>query len=441
MHLQLGYRHEKLVLLLVAVTALSFVHYISAQDTSRLALTQSLVLDGSVRIDRWHEKTIDKAFFGDHYYSDKAPGVSFLAAPSFALMRELHLVDEASARNGVWNKQPLLWLLRVLTGGAGFLAAVALVGRTAESIAADTGAATALAFGLGTLVMPFAATTFGHVLAAALGFGCFVAVWNAAICKRNAWLFAGGVCGGLACVVEYQAAVITAVVFLYVAARGARGALVFACGVLPGVLALALYNVAAFDSPHHLSYRYVASERFAEQQAKGLFGIGIPDPDALARVLMSRHGLLVESPVLVLAAIGLALLWQKGARSEAAVCATISLLFLLMDSGYFDPFGGVSPGPRFFIPALPFLALGLACAFERWRRVTVFVTMISIASMLYQTATWSGVPHWLTIWSLIGAPRFVAAVFVCSLAFAALAIANRTVSPGIEPFKQTYRKP
>ena len=42
--------------------------------------------------------------------------------------------------------------------------------------------------------------------------------------------------------------------------------------------------------------------------------------------------------------------------------------------------------------------------------------MISIASMLYQTATWSGVPHWLTIWSLLGAPRFVAAVFVCSVA-------------------------
>jgi hypothetical protein len=136
---------------------------------------------------------------------------------------------------------------------------------------------------------------------------------------------------------------------------------------------------------------------------------------------------LVESPVLVLAAIGLAHLWRKGARSEAAVCAAISLLFLLMDSGYFDPFGGVSPGPRFFIPALPFLALGLACAFERWRRLTVFATMISIASMLYQTATWSGVPHWLTIWSLLGAPRFVAAVFVCSVAFAALAIANRTV--------------
>ena len=61
--MQLSYRHEKLVLLLVAVTALSFVHYISAQDTSRLALTQSLVLDGSVRIDRWHDDTIDKAFF------------------------------------------------------------------------------------------------------------------------------------------------------------------------------------------------------------------------------------------------------------------------------------------------------------------------------------------------------------------------------------------
>ena len=113
--MQLSYRHEKLVLLLVAVTALSFVHYISAQDTSRLASpnpSSSTARFGSTA----GMTTPSTRPSSGHYYSDKAPGVSFLAAPSFALMRELGLVDEASARNGVWNEQPLLWLLRVLTG-------------------------------------------------------------------------------------------------------------------------------------------------------------------------------------------------------------------------------------------------------------------------------------------------------------------------------------
>jgi hypothetical protein len=44
--------------------------------------------------------------------------------------------------------------LRVLTGRLGFLAVVFLVGRVAESLAAGTGAATATAFGLGTLALP-----------------------------------------------------------------------------------------------------------------------------------------------------------------------------------------------------------------------------------------------------------------------------------------------
>jgi hypothetical protein len=366
--------------------------------------------------------------FEGHYYTDKAPGVSLLAVPAFALMREISLVDDETARTGVWDKRGLLWLLRVLTGGMGFLAAVTLVGRSAESIAAGTGALSAAAFGLGTLALPFAATVFGHVVAAAFAFASFVAAWNGKASRRSrpAWLFAAGVCGGLAVVVEYQAAVITAVIFTYVAIIGARAALVFASGLLPGAIALALYNVAAFDSALHLSYRYVATQQFAERQEQGLFGIGVPDPDSLARVLLSRHGLLVESPVLLLAAIGLALLWRRGARAEAAACGVISLLFLLIDSGYFDPFGGVSPGPRFFIPALPFLALGLACAFERWRVLTVGATVVSVAIMLYHAGIWSG-SSFVTVWSLLGAPKPMSVVFVCATALAALAIASRTV--------------
>ena len=45
----------------------------------------------------------------------------------------------------------------------------------------------------------------------------------------------------------------------------------------------------------------------------------------------------------------------------------IGLVLILLTSGYYDPVGGLSPGARFFTPALPFLAVGLPCAFRRWR--------------------------------------------------------------------------
>ena len=40
----------------------------------------------------------------------------------------------------------------------------------------------------------------------------------------------------------------------------------------------------------------------------------------------------------------------------AGVAAGMTVAFVLSDAGYFLPYGGNSPGPRFLVPALPFLA-------------------------------------------------------------------------------------
>ena len=65
-----GYRGEWLVVVLVAVAAVSFF-YANSQDESRFGLTQALYEDGSVRIDRFvTPDTGDKALFDGHYYSD-----------------------------------------------------------------------------------------------------------------------------------------------------------------------------------------------------------------------------------------------------------------------------------------------------------------------------------------------------------------------------------
>ena len=56
--------------------------------------------------------------------------------------------------------------------------------------------------------------------------------------------------------------------------------------------------------------------------------------------------------------------------------------------GYYDPYGGDSPGPRFFIPALPFLALGLAPAFARWRAPTAVLAAASVLASTAVLLTW-----------------------------------------------------
>jgi hypothetical protein len=193
--------------------------------------------------------------------------------------------------------------------------------------------------------------------------------------------------------------------------RSLSAVLALAAGALPAILALGAYHWAAFGNPFHTGYTYSANS-YAEQQREGFYGIGAPDPDTIYRILLTRHGLLAATPILVLAAAGLVLLWRAGRRPEAVVCSATSIAFLLTNSGYFEPYGGASPGPRFFAVALPFLAVGLAPAFARWPRLTAAAAVFSIAAMSLDASTMSfslsalgSVDLTETIWSLAGAPR------------------------------------
>ena len=398
-----AYRHEWLLLGLIALTALTFYHDAGAQDTSRLALTQAVYADHSLRVDLWGRGSSDITIYDGHYYSDKAPGMSFLALPAYALLRGSGLVSAGDERAGVWQKRSALFILRLVTGGIAFLIAVFLVGRVAEALAEGTGAASATAFGLGTLMLPLAGTMFGHVTAATLAFAGFVTAWSGLRACSNLRMLVAGLLTGAAFIVEYQSAVIALVVLVYVLTRSAPSAVPFFGGALVSVAALGAYNSAAFDSPFHFSYGYVREE-FADLQDAGLFGIGVPNADSMQIALFSSKGLLVQSPVLVLAAAGLVLAWRAGLRAEAVACGAVAAVLVMISAGYFDPMGGLSPGARFMVPALPFLTVGLPLTFRRWPVATLVTMEISVVAMFYRAGVWSHVDvrEFDNVWGILG---------------------------------------
>src|SRR5690242_16989898 len=93
----------------IVVAAFSFAYGAGWPDVSRLALTHLVVFDGSIRIDRFASQTQDRADFGGHSYSDKAPGMSFAAVPVLEAARAVGAVDSADRRQGVWHDRWLLW--------------------------------------------------------------------------------------------------------------------------------------------------------------------------------------------------------------------------------------------------------------------------------------------------------------------------------------------
>jgi hypothetical protein len=362
-----------LLLLLVAAATLTVVHPPGAQDTSRMCLTRAIV-SGHLWSDRCLRGNLDRAQFAGHLYSDKAPGLSVLAVPAAELVQ----LPAPARWHGSGDLR--LWLVRLSTGGLAILACALLIGRIAEGLEPGWGGAALVTFAAGTLMSSLAVDNFDAVPAAALGFGAFLLAWRG----KSAL---AGLLAGIGIVVEYQVLLVALPLGGYIALAGGRRFLRYVLGAVPGLALLGAYDWVAFGSPWHLSYRYVAP-RFASQQAGGFFGIHAPRWHAIRIVLLGTRGLLVNAPVLAAATIGLALLWRRGLRAEAGLCGLVAMLFLALEFGYFDPFGGISPGPRFFVPALPFVAVGLAPAFAARRTATAALAVASVISSTAVLLSW-----------------------------------------------------
>jgi hypothetical protein len=172
-----------------------------------------------------------------------------------------------------------------------------------------------------------------------------------------------------------------------------RRAAAYAAGGAAGILPLLAYNRWAFGSPLHLSYANNVKNQGTTGHdtlwgsSQGLFGVKTPRLHTTLELLFAPRGLLTLTPVAAAGALGTILLYRRGRRAEAVVIAAVACAVFLYGSGYYGPFGGFSPGPRYLIPVLPFLAVSLGLAFRRFPLTTAALAAVSALSMLAATTT------------------------------------------------------
>ena len=67
------------------------------------------------------------------------------------------------------------------------------------------------------------------------------------------------------------------------------------------------------------------SSSAADQEAnkRGLFGVSAPDFRVLVELLFSPIGLLILTPVMIVGAVGLVLVYRRGHRLEASVAGAV----------------------------------------------------------------------------------------------------------------------
>jgi hypothetical protein len=377
------------VLFLLAVT---FAYAVLLQppgcnQTAHYALVQSL-FHGSARIDTFHNETCDTAYFGGHYYAAKAPGLAFASLGWFAA---LDAVDAVPANPSLGRAFPTamlglprraLWQVGLVGAVLPALGLLLLLRPVVERISPGLGRPVAATVGLGTLILPFATVFFSHVLGAFLAFAAFALLFL----RRRPLL--AGLAAGLAVTVEFPLALVVVALAAYAWPRTAR----FAAGAVIGIVPLAAFNAWAVGSPFRLSYANAVLEPGKSghdvlgANSSGFFGIGVPSARVAAELLLSPRGLFILSPATGAAAAGLVLLWRRGFAREAVLAAGLFVAFLVYNAGYYVPFGGYVPGPRFLIVALPFLALGLGPALAAWPAVVAVLAAFSVGAMTVATA-------------------------------------------------------
>ena len=403
--------------------------------------------DGQANIDRWHWQTKDKAWVDGHFYSVNAQGLPLLTLPEYmaldvagawSVSREA--ADSAShAAHPRWappghsypyvmqygfdphramrvetqveDEAPMVWALTLLGAVIPAIVLLLLVRWAGDRIQPGYGTAAAVTLGLGTILMTFAAEYFSHVAAAALGFATFAILFREREGPpRLLPVAAAGLVAGLAVTFEYPLGLLGIILFVYALSRPVPRlprALTYGAAAVIGAAPALAFNWWALGSPLDFAYSSAVAIQGLSGHAvlglndPGFFGIAVPRPSAALDLLVASRGILTLTPVLAVALVGAVLMRNTERRAEANVVLAVAAVFFVYNSGYWLPFGGGTPGPRFLIPAMPFLALGWAVSYKRLPALTLAMAVPSFLLMLVGsmtfpligqngTSTWAG---------------------------------------------------
>ncbi len=387
---------------------------------------------GQAQIDQWHWNTNDKAWVDGHYYSVKSPGMAAISTPLYDAIEGLggDKLARAAATNAdrtahpkwgyngvipienfgydvergqrvqasIKDLTPLIWALTLLAAVIPGVLLLLAVRWAADRFVPGYGTAAAITLGLATVVMTFAAEFFSHVISAGLGFAAFCLLMKEREKEPSLGLVAvAGLLAGLAVTFEFQTGLVGVVLFGYALSRRTdwlrRGA-VYGAGAVAGALPMLAFNYWAFGNPLKLAYGYAVDFPGASGHdvlglnSAGFFGITMPRLDSAVDLLFAGRGLLILTPILIMGVVGTFMMRRDQHRAEANTILAVAAVYFLYNSGYWLPFGGGTPGPRFLIPAMPFVAVGLAYAYKRLPALTLGLAIPSGLMMLAATLTY-----------------------------------------------------
>jgi hypothetical protein len=372
----------------VALGAAWFAQGGAMNQNSRYDLTRAIVESGTLRIDRYAANTMyDRSEHDGHLYSDKAPGLSLVAAPVYAITRHLGPSSPPERSPDTLELHLLTFFTVGLASAFGAVVLLELLLSLGLSVGASTLAV--IAWSLGTNAFGYATLFISHQLVAALFIGSFASAHFARGAPEKSAqrrLALSGLLASWAVVSEYPAAPLAALAMahaLWVA--GPRRLWPFVVGAAIPAAVLGGFNALCFGSPFRLGYTQLSHHHFRGVIASGFMGLTTPRVEIIGRALFGEYrGLLPYSPFLVFLVPGAVVMLRDATKRPYAIGCLVGFVYgLVLVSAYPLWHGGAGMGPRYLVQALPFavplVAAGFSWAFTLPRAARAAASTLAFA--------------------------------------------------------------
>jgi hypothetical protein len=373
-----------------------------------------VVEDGTLDINEYFEdptqrNTNDFAVYQGRFFPNKPPGVSLLGLPAYTavvLIEGVAGVDAYSSWKLFHVNAHLVCVFSVSLLAAFLVSSLFTALNYLRPSPPVWRAIVAVAYGLGTMALPWSTMFQAHQPSAALTFLMFVVLLyqeygvqrhdsqkGTASHPRGLDLLAGFL-GGIALMVAYNNAPVIALVMGYrlVGPRPFRGLCAIVIGMALPVVLLLLYHWLCFGNPLATSYTY-ENKQFVTADGKVF---DFPTLKALWGITFSEwRGLFYGSPVLVLCVPGFVYFCRQryGRLAEALVCIGAVVFYFVLNTSFINWHGGWCSGPRYLIPCLPFMVCSLHFLSGRMRQAMIGLAGVSVCIQFAMTSVDSSTPH------------------------------------------------
>lgn len=371
------------MLLLAGVFCFLFAYFFQGggwNQNSHFDTIRSVVERHALDITPFAKNTGDVARHDGKVYSNKGPGLAFVAAPIYFV---LDRAERVLARNAdpvskaTFNAHVLSFFTSGLPGVVLVLVLYLHFRRSSGTIRESL--LLAGGFGAGSLVFPYTGVMMSHVFTACVLFTSWYILSRAR--SQPGLLVLAGLLTGMAVFTDLLATPVALLLFLYaVRAHPPRASLQFSTGAGAVALAFLTYNTLCFGDPFTTNQTL----KSPEYQTEGLLLGMLQVPDVRRLYWLTVHpfrGLLYCCPVFLVPLLSWPKHWRSRALSwEQVLPLTVIASFALFMLSFNGWAGGFCVGPRYLIPMLPFL---FSLALPGFRRCTVPSMLLMALSSVF----------------------------------------------------------